>query len=101
MEEFLREETTGGKLLLGATAFALIWANVAGESYHAVWDAHVAIGPAWMHLNLTLGDWAAEGLLAIFFFIAGLEVKRELTVGELASRRAAALPLCAAIGGMG
>src|SRR3712207_1954496 len=90
--EFLREETTGGKLLLAATAIALLWANVAGDSYDAVWGAHL--------LDLTLGHWASDGLLAIFFFVAGLEVKRELTVGELSSRRAAALPFFAAAGGM-
>ena len=98
--EFLREETTGGRLLLIATAVALVWANVSERSYRAVWDAHVAIGPEWLHLDLTLGDWAADGLLAIFFFVAGLELKRELVVGELADRRAATLPLFAAVGGM-
>jgi NhaA family Na+:H+ antiporter len=98
--DFLREETTGGKLLLAATALALLWANLAGDAYDAVWDAHVALGPDWLHLDLTLGDWAADGLLAIFFFVAGLEVKRELTVGELSDRRAATLPFFAAAGGM-
>jgi NhaA family Na+:H+ antiporter len=90
--DFLREETTGGKLLLAATAVALLWANLAADSYDAVWGAHV--------LDLTLGHWASDGLLAIFFFIAGLEVKRELTVGELSNRRAATLPFFAAAGGM-
>jgi len=98
--EFLRQETTGGKILLLATALALLWANVAEDSYRGVWDAETALGPGWLHLDLTLGDWAADGLLAIFFFIAGMEVKRELTVGELADRRAASLPVFAAVGGM-
>jgi NhaA family Na+:H+ antiporter len=98
--EFLREETTGGRFLLIATAIALVWANVASDSYHSVWEAKATLGPTWLHLDLTLGDWAADGLLAIFFFIAGMEVKRELTVGELAGRRAAALPVFAAVGGM-
>jgi NhaA family Na+:H+ antiporter len=100
LADFLREETTGGKLLLGATAVALLWANLAGSSYESVWDAHAAIGPAWLELDLSLADWAADGLLAVFFFVAGIEVKRELTVGELADRRAASLPLLAAAGGM-
>ena len=100
LAEFLREETTGGKLLLGATLVALLWANLAGSSYEAVWDAHAAIGPDWLKLDLSLSDWASEGLLAVFFFVAGIEVKRELTVGELAGRRAASLPLLAAAGGM-
>jgi NhaA family Na+:H+ antiporter len=99
--DFLRQETTGGKLLLAATALALLWANVAGDAYRSFWDTGAAIGPGWLHLDdLTLGDWAADGLLAIFFFVAGLELKRELAVGELADRRAAALPLFAAVGGM-
>lgn len=98
--EFLRQETVGGKLLLVATAVALLWANVAGDSYHAFWDTQTSLGPGWLHLDLTVGDWAADGLLAIFFFIAGMELKREMTVGELADRRAAALPILAAVGGM-
>ena len=98
--EFLREETTGGKFLLAATALALLWANLSEASYQAVWDAETGLGPAWLELDLTLGDWAADGLLAIFFFVAGMELKRELAIGELADRRAAALPLFAAVGGM-
>ena len=98
--DFLRQETTGGKLLLLATAIALLWANVAESSYVAVWSTELAVGPEWLHLDLELADWAADGLLAIFFFVAGMEVKRELTVGELAGRRAAALPVFAAVGGM-
>ena len=100
LADFLRQETTGGKLLLLATAIALLWANLDAGSYGDVWGAETAIGPDWLHLDLSLGDWAADGLLAIFFFVAGLEVKRELTVGELADRRAAALPVFAAVGGM-
>jgi NhaA family Na+:H+ antiporter len=98
--EFLRQETSGGKLLLAATALALLWANLAEDAYRGVWDTRTALGPDWLHLDLTLGDWAADGLLAVFFFVAGLELKRELSVGELADRRAAALPLLAAVGGM-
>jgi NhaA family Na+:H+ antiporter len=97
---YLREETSGGKLLLLATVVALLWANVSESSYSGVWDAYAGFGPDWLHLDLTLGDWAADGLLAIFFFVAGMEVKRELVVGELSNRRAAALPFFAAAGGM-
>jgi NhaA family Na+:H+ antiporter len=97
---YLRQETTGGRLLLAATVVALAWANLAGGSYDDFWGVHVAIGPDWLHLDLTLAGWAADGLLAIFFFVAGLELKRELVVGELSSRRAAVLPLFAAVGGM-
>jgi NhaA family Na+:H+ antiporter len=100
LAEFLRRETTGGKLLLAATAVALLWANVARDSYRTVWHTTLTLGPSWTHLSLPLEAWVSDGLLAIFFFVAGLEVKRELTIGELAGRRAAALPLAAAAGGM-
>ena len=98
--DFLREETNGGKLLLLATAVALLWANLAESSYRDTWETSAAVGPGWLHLDLTLGDWTADGLLALFFFVAGLELKRELLTGELADRRAAALPVIAAVGGM-
>ena len=100
LADFLREETTGGRLLLLATAAALLWANLAEDSYRSVWDAHLNLGPEALHLDLSLADWAADGLLAIFFFVAGMEVKRELVAGELSDRRAAALPFFAAAGGM-
>jgi NhaA family Na+:H+ antiporter len=98
--DFLRQETTGGRLLLLATAVALIWANAAPGAYQQVWGAEAGLGPDWLHLHLTLAHWASDALLAIFFFVAGVEVKRELTVGELSGWRAAALPLFAAGGGM-
>ncbi|MGH3903198.1 MAG: Na+/H+ antiporter NhaA [Pseudonocardiaceae bacterium] len=96
---FLRTETVGGTLLLIATAVALICANSPlADHYVAVRDYR--IGPAALHLDLTVGTWATDGLLAIFFFVAGLELKRELVVGELADRRSATLPIVAALGGM-
>ena len=98
--DFLRQETVGGRLLLVATALALMWANIAGDSYESFWSTHIAVGPEWLHLDLSLADWAADGLLAIFLFIAGLELKRELVVGELSDRQAAILPAAAALGGM-
>lgn len=96
---YLRTETVGGMVLLGATAIALICANspLAG-SYTALRDLHV--GPESLHLSLSIGDWAKDGLLAIFFFVAGLELKRELVVGELSKFKAAILPVIAAVGGM-
>lgn len=100
--EFLRLETTGGRLLLIATGVALLWANLPGGTYEWFWSLHLprsAVLDA-LHLELSLADWVTDGLLTIFFFVAGLEVKRELTVGELAGWRAAALPLVAALGGM-
>ncbi|WP_034268508.1 Na+/H+ antiporter NhaA [Haloechinothrix halophila] len=96
---YLRTETTGGIVLLIGTAIALIWVNSAfGDSYVALRDAK--IGPDLLHLNLSVGTWAKDGLLALFFFVVGLELKRELVVGELSNIKAAALPIVAAIGGM-
>jgi len=96
---YLRTETVGGVVLLAAAAVSLVWANSPWESsYQQLRDLDV--GPAALHLNLTIGTWATDGLLALFFFVAGLELKRELVLGELADRRAAALPVAAALGGM-
>ncbi len=95
----LRKETVGGALLLVGAAIALIWANSPwAESYESLRDARV--GPAALHLDLTLGTWAADGLLAIFFFVAGLELKREFVAGDLREPRRAVLPIAAAVGGM-
>ncbi|MFE0021815.1 Na+/H+ antiporter NhaA [Amycolatopsis sp. NPDC059021] len=96
---YLRTETTGGIILLVATAIALLWANSPlKDSYHALRDFRV--GPEFLHLNLSIGDWAKDGLLALFFFVAGLELKRELVIGELSRFKQAVLPVVAAIGGM-
>ncbi|NUT53304.1 MAG: Na+/H+ antiporter NhaA, partial [Saccharothrix sp.] len=96
---YLRTETVGGMILLGATAVALVLANSPlYDAYAAVRD--FPLGPASLHLDLTVGDWAKDGLLAIFFFVAGLELKRELVIGELNNAKAAILPVVAAIGGM-
>ena len=95
----LRKETVGGALVLAATVIALIWANSpAADSYHAL--RGFQIGPERLHLNLSLGTWGADGLLAIFFFVVGLELKREFVAGDLRSPRRAALPILAAVGGM-
>jgi NhaA family Na+:H+ antiporter len=96
---YLRTETTGGVILLVATAIALIWANSPlDDVYRAIRDFE--LGPHLLHLNLSIGDWAKDGLLAIFFFVAGLELKRELVVGELSKLKQATLPVIAALGGM-
>ncbi len=95
----LRKETVGGALLLVSAALALVWANSPWSgAYEALRDTRV--GPAALHLDLTLGTWAADGLLAVFFFVAGLELKREFVAGDLREPRRAALPVAAAIGGM-
>ena len=93
--DLLRTETVGGVLLLVAAVAALIWANSPWrEAYSTVRDT--VVGPASLHLDLTLGTWAADGLLAIFFLVAGIELKRELVAGDLRDRRKAALPIAAA-----
>ncbi|KOG06940.1 MULTISPECIES: Na+/H+ antiporter NhaA [Streptomyces] len=95
----LRAETVGGVLLLLAAVVALVWANSPlSASYESVSDFH--IGPAALGLDLSVQHWAADGLLAIFFFVAGIELKRELVAGELRDPRAAALPVVAALCGM-
>ncbi|MFE6361745.1 Na+/H+ antiporter NhaA [Streptomyces sp. NPDC057806] len=96
----LRAETVGGVLLLVAAVAALIWANVPAfqDSYDSV--SHFHIGPEALGLDLSIEHWAADGLLAIFFFVAGIELKRELVAGELRDPKAAALPVVAALCGM-
>ncbi len=97
--DILRQETVGGALLLVASVVALVWANWPGSSSYADLRDTV-VGPAGWHLDLSLGRWAADGLLAIFFFVAGLELKRELVAGDLRDPRRAVLPVAAAVGGM-
>ncbi|MFC9506031.1 Na+/H+ antiporter NhaA [Streptomyces sp. NPDC057002] len=96
----LRTETVGGVLLLAAAVTALLWANIPAlhDSYENV--AHFRLGPASLGLDLSVAHWAADGLLAIFFFVAGIELKRELVAGDLREPRAAALPVVAALCGM-
>jgi NhaA family Na+:H+ antiporter len=97
--DILRKETVGGVLLIIGALLALVWANSPwSEGYTALRDT--TVGPAGVHLDLSLGAWAADGLLAIFFFVAGLELKREFVAGDLRDPRRAALPVAAAVGGM-
>jgi NhaA family Na+:H+ antiporter len=95
----LRAETVGGVLLLVAAIAALVWANTPlSGGYESVRDFH--IGPAALGLDLSLEHWAADGLLAVFFFVAGIELKRELVAGDLRDPKAAMLPVAAALCGM-
>lgn len=97
--EILRKETVGGILLLIATVAALIWANSpAADSYFALRDWSIGYEP-W-HLKLTVGAWAADGLLAIFFFLVGLELKKEFIAGDLRDIKQAIVPIAAAVGGV-
>ena len=99
LAEILRQETVGGVLLMIAAGAALAWANSPwSHSYDAL--SEFTFGPAALHLNLTVSAWAADGLLAIFFFVVGVELKREFVAGDLRDPSRAALPILAAVGGM-
>ncbi|GAA2703237.1 Na+/H+ antiporter NhaA [Actinoplanes palleronii] len=97
--DVLRKETIGGALLLVGTLIALIWANSPWAHHYTTMTAFT-VGPHALHLDLSLATWAADGLLAIFFFVAGLELKREFVAGDLRDPRRAAVPVAAAVGGV-
>ena len=101
-EQFLRIESSGGILLLAAAATALIWANVphGAESYVHLWHTPISVVIGNFTLTLTLAHWINDSLMSVFFFVVGLEIKREMLAGELTSPRQAVLPIAAAIGGM-
>lgn len=98
--EFLRVEAAGSILLLVAAAAALIWANVWWDDYYAFWHADISIDIGSFYVGESLQHWVNDGLMAIFFFVVGLEIKQELAVGDLRDPRTAALPIVAALGGM-
>jgi NhaA family Na+:H+ antiporter len=99
--EFLRTETGGGVVLLAAAVAALVWANSPWQgAYHDLWHRELVVGPGEWAIRESLVHWVNDGLMAVFFFVVGLEIKRELVCGELRDRRAAALPALAAVGGM-
>src|SRR6201991_992608 len=99
LAEVLRHETVGGVLLLLAGAAALVWANSPwAHAYRSF--SELAFGPETLYLSLTVAAWAGDGLLAIFFFVVGLELKREFVAGDLRDPARAALPIAAAVGGM-
>lgn len=101
LSRFLQTEALGGTVLLIATLAAMAWANSPwSDSYEKVWNTRMAVGLGDFMLNKPLILWINDGLMAIFFFVVGLEIKRELLIGELASLRNASLPVAAAIGGM-
>lgn len=101
LQEFLRTEAAGGVLLLLAAAAALAWANAPfGASYGSVWGTHLRVGIHPLSIDLSLRAWVNDALMALFFYVVGLEIKRETVHGELADRRSVALPVAAALGGM-
>jgi NhaA family Na+:H+ antiporter len=100
-QRFARTESAGGVVLLACAALALGWANSPwAESYFHLWETHVGVSLAGRVLDLSLHHWINDGLMAVFFFVVGLEIKREMLVGELSSARQAALPIAGALGGM-
>ncbi|PUB29657.1 sodium/proton antiporter (NhaA family) [Promicromonospora sp. AC04] len=104
LRTWISRETTGGALLIGAAFLALLWANSPWrEAYQTLSDTVVgpaAIGPLPVHLDLPLDTWAADGLLAIFFFVVGVELKQEFVAGSLRNPKEAGVPMIAAVGGM-
>lgn len=100
-QDFVRIEASGGILLLICAIIALVWANSAiSETYFHFWETDFGIGFGEQVLSLPLIEWINDGLMVLFFFVVGLEIKRQLTTGELSRPRKAALPLAAAVGGM-
>jgi NhaA family Na+:H+ antiporter len=99
-QDFAGKASSGGILLIIATALALVWANSPlSESYEALWRTKLTIGLGEFSLSKDLTHWINDGLMSVFFLVVGLEIKREVLVGELSSARNAALPIAAAVGG--
>ena len=100
-QEFFRTEAAAGALLVACACAALVVANSPwADAYHRLWATPIAVASGGHGLSLTLHQWINDGLMAVFFLLVGLEIKREALAGELASPRQAALPIAAAIGGM-
>ncbi|WP_372790865.1 Na+/H+ antiporter NhaA [Paraconexibacter sp.] len=101
LTEFLHDEAAGGIALAIATVVALVWANSTfSDEYLSLWDTKLTLGIGAAVISEDLRHWVNDGLMAMFFFIVGLEIKRELVCGELQDRRSAALPIMAAAGGV-
>jgi Na+/H+ antiporter NhaA len=100
LREFLRTETGGAAVLLAAAAAALVWVNVDASSYNSLWRTNLSINLGGASVALDLRHWVNSGLMTFFFFVVGLEARRELDLGELRERRRFALPLVAGVSGM-
>ncbi|MFF7608134.1 Na+/H+ antiporter NhaA [Streptomyces parvulus] len=97
---FVQTETGSAALLLAAVVAALLWANIDLHSYEAVWQAHFTVGFDTRHLSLTVHEWINAGLMSLFFFVVGLEARREFDMGELRDRRWVLLSAVAGLGSM-
>jgi Na+/H+ antiporter NhaA len=100
LRAFLRTETGGAAVLLAAAVAALAWVNVDASSYNTVWDARLSVRLAGAGVTLDLREWVNSGLMTFFFFIFGLEARREFDMGQLRERRRLALPVLAGLGGL-
>ena len=101
LRAFLDTEAAGGIILLVATTVALVWANSPfADSYESLWTTELGVSFGSLELSHDLRHWVNDGLMVLFFFVVGLEIKREIVVGELNDRRKASLPVIAALGGM-
>ena len=100
LREFLRTETGGAALLLAATVAALVWANVDTASYESLWGTRLSVRLGGSGLSQDLREWVNTGLMTFFFFVVGLEARREFDMGELRERRRVVLPMVAGVGGM-
>ncbi len=100
-QQFFNKEASSSILLIAATVIALVWINSdIGETYHGFWHTKISFTFGYFHISKTLLHWVNDGLMSLFFFTVGLEIKREILVGELATPKKALLPVIAALGGM-
>jgi Na+/H+ antiporter NhaA len=100
LRRFLRTETGGAAFLLGAALLALAWVNISPSSYHTFWDTHLSVRLGQWGLSLSLREWINSALMTFFFFIVGLEARREFDIGELRERRRFTLPMAAGLAGI-
>jgi Na+/H+ antiporter NhaA len=100
LREFLQTETGSAAVLLAAAVCALVWINIDSHSYASLWSTKLSIDVGGSGVSLDLRGWINSGLMSFFFFVVGLEARREIDLGELRERRRFALPLLAGIGGM-
>src|ERR687892_2696167 len=101
LREFLHTETAGAAVLLAAAVAALVWVNVHASSYEELWETTLSIDLGGSGVSLSLREWVNSGLMTFFFFVVGLEARREFGLGELRERRRFVLAIAAALGGMG
>jgi Na+/H+ antiporter NhaA len=100
LRRFLRTETGGAAFLLGAAVLALAWVNISPSSYHSVWETELSVHLGHYNLGMPVREWINSGLMTFFFFVVGLEARREFDIGELRERRRFALPMAAGLAGI-